>query len=271
MKAVILAGGFGTRLSEKTQNIPKPMIEIGGKPMLWHIMNIYSHHGINEFIIALGYKAEMVKEYFVNFYAFNNDITLDLVNGETHIHAGNQPNWKIHLVDTGLNTMTGGRLKRLKEWIGNETFLMTYGDGVSDVNIADLIHHHKTEGKAATVTAVHPAARFGGLSIEKSLVTEFTEKNQSKEGWINGGFFVLEPSVIDLIENDQTVWERTPLETLAAKNELSAYCHNGFWQPMDTLREYHMLENLWESGKAPWKVWGKPAPKVECEELVTIG
>lgn len=271
MKAVILAGGFGTRLSEKTQNIPKPMVEIGGKPMLWHIMNIYAHHGIEEFIIALGYKSEVVKEYFVNFYAFNNDITLDLANGETHIHAGKQPNWKIHLVDTGLNTMTGGRLKRLKKWIGDDTFLMTYGDGVSDVNITDLLHHHKTEGKEATVTAVHPAARFGGLSIEKSCVTEFTEKNQSKEGWINGGFFVLEPSVLDLIENDKTIWERTPLETLAAKNQLSAYCHSGFWQPMDTLREYQMLESMWEAGKAPWKVWDKIANKQEAEELVTVG
>lgn len=255
MKAIILAGGFGTRLSEITGSIPKPMVEIGGKPILWHIMNIYAAHGITEFVIALGYKAEVIKEYFINFYAFNNDITLDLANGKTTIHDGKQPKWKIHLVDTGLNTLTGGRVKRLKEWIGDETFLMTYGDGVSDVNITEVIKHHKHHQKQATVTAVHPAARFGGLVISNDHVTEFTEKNQSKEGWINGGFFVLEPQVFDLIENDQTTWERGPLEHLAQHNQLTAYCHDGFWQPMDTLREYQLLESLWQSGKAPWKIW----------------
>lgn len=256
MKAVILAGGFGTRLSEMTGNIPKPMVEIGGKPMLWHIMNIYAHYGITEFIIALGYKAEVVKEYFLNFYAFNNDITLDLASGKTTIHDGKQPKWRIHLIDTGLHTQTGGRVKRLKEWVGNETFLLTYGDGVSNVDIAESIKFHKAQKRMATVTAVHPAARFGGLVIEKGNVAEFTEKNQSKEGWINGGFFVLEPGIFDLIQDDQTIWERGPLEHLAANNQLAAYCHQGFWQPMDTLREYQMLESLWQSGKAPWKVWG---------------
>lgn len=255
MKAVILAGGFGTRLSEMTNNIPKPMVEIGGKPILWHIMNMYSAHGINEFIIALGYRQEVIKEYFLNFYAFNNDITLDLNRGKTTVHDGKQPKWKIHLVDTGLNSMTGGRIGRLRDWVGKETFMMTYGDGVSDVNISDLLKFHKKQKKQATVTAVHPAARFGGLVIKNDTVSEFTEKNQSKEGWINGGFFVLEPSVFDLIEDDQTIWERGPLEHLSNSKELAAYCHKGFWQPMDTLREYQLLESLWQSGKAPWKVW----------------
>lgn len=255
MKAVILAGGFGTRLAEMTGVIPKPMVEIGGKPILWHIMNIYSHYGIHEFIVALGYKAEVIKEYFLNFYGFNNDITLDIANGKTLIHDGKQPKWRIHLVDTGLPTQTGGRLKRVKEWLGNETFMMTYGDGVANINIKELIQFHKEQKKAATVTAVHPPARFGGLVIENNTVIEFTEKNQAKEGWINGGFFVLEPSVIDLIEDDHSIWERGPLEQLSQKNELAAYCHEGFWQPMDTLREQQMLENLWQSGNAPWKVW----------------
>lgn len=255
MKAVILAGGLGTRLSEVTGMIPKPMVEIGGKPMLWHIMNIYAHHGITEFIIALGYKAEVIKEYFLNFYAFNNDITLDLAKGKTTVYDGKQPKWRIHLVDTGLHTQTGGRVKRLKEWIGDETFLMTYGDGVSDVDIGKLIAFHKKGKSLATVTAVHPAARFGGLVLRGRHVAEFTEKNQSKEGWINGGFFVLEPEIFDLIDDDQTIWERAPLERLAENKQLSAYCHEGFWQPMDTLREHQMLDSLWQSGKAPWKVW----------------
>jgi len=257
MKAIILAGGFGTRLAEMTNAIPKPMVEIGGKPMLWHIMNMYAHHGVTEFIIALGYKSEVVKEYFLNFYAFNNDITIDLESGKTKVHDGKQPKWTIHLVDTGLTTQTGGRMKRLQEWVGNETFLMTYGDGVSDVNIAETIKFHRSNKRLATVTAVHPASRFGGLVLDGHNVVEFTEKNQSKEGWINGGFFVLEPGVFDLIQDDQTIWERAPLEHLAEHNQLAAYCHDGFWQPMDTLREYRLLESLWESGNAPWKVWDK--------------
>lgn len=255
MKAVILAGGLGTRLSEVTGTIPKPMVEIGGKPILWHIMNIYAHHGITEFVIALGYKSEVIKEYFLNFYAFNNDISLDLENGKTIVHDGKQPKWRIHLVDTGLHTQTGGRIKRLKHWIGNETFLMTYGDGVADINIKELIKFHKDHRQAATITAVRPAARFGGLVIDGIRVAEFTEKNQSKEGWINGGFFVLEPEVFDHIQDDQTIWERNPLEKIAANKKLAAYCHSGFWQPMDTLREHQILESLWQSGKAPWKVW----------------
>lgn len=259
MKAIILAGGFGTRLSEMTSSIPKPMVEIGGKPMLWHIMNIYAHHGITEFIIALGYKAEVVKEYFLNFYAINNDISIDLASGKVTVHEGKQPKWTIHLVDTGLNTQTGGRLKRLKSWVGDETFLMTYGDGVSDINITESIKFHKEQKRLATITAVHPIARFGGLEIEGFNVVEFKEKNQSKEGWINGGFFVLEPEVFDFIQDDQTSWEKAPLEYLAAQNQLSAYFHKGFWQPMDTLREQQQLETLWQSGKAPWKIWGDHA------------
>lgn len=255
MKAVILAGGFGTRISELTGLVPKPMVEIGGKPMLWHIMNIYAHYGVTEFIIALGYKAEVVKEYFLNFYAFNNDITLDLAKGKTIVHDGKQPAWRIHLVDTGLHTQTGGRIKRLKQWIGDETFLLTYGDGVSDVNIHGLIQFHRSQKKLATVTAVRPSARFGGLMIDEGKVAEFTEKKQSNEGWINGGFFVLEPQVLDYIDDDTSIWERTPLEQLASSNQLSAYCHEGFWQPMDTLREFQLLESLWQSGNAPWKIW----------------
>jgi glucose-1-phosphate cytidylyltransferase len=255
MRAVILAGGFGTRISELTGPIPKPMVEIGGKPLLWHIMNIYASHGVTDFVIALGYRAEVIKEYFLNFYAFNNNISIDLGSGKTTIHDGKQPKWQIHLVDTGLKTQTGGRLKRLKEWIGEGTFLLTYGDGVADVNIGELIKFHRSQKRLATVTAVHPPARFGGLIIEDSAVTEFSEKKQSNEGWINGGFFVLEPDVLNYIDDDTTSWEKEPLEHLARNNQLSAYFHDGFWQPMDTLREYQLLESLWQSGKAPWMTW----------------
>ena len=252
MKVILLAGGFGTRLSELTGNIPKPMVEIGNKPLLWHIMQIYSHFGHKEFVLALGYKAEVVKEYFLNFYAINNNLTIDLTSGETKIHEGDVPDWLIHLIDTGLNTQTGGRIKRLKQWIGNETFLLTYGDGVANIDLDALVASHKKSGKLATVTAVHPPARFGGLVFEGSNVVEFTEKNQAKEGWINGGFFVLEPEIFNYIEGDEIAWEREPLERLAKDGELNAYFHEGFWQPMDTLREYKLLESLWERGDAPW-------------------
>ena len=254
MKTVILAGGFGTRLSEITAQIPKPMVEIGGKPILWHIMNSYASFGFSEFILALGYKAEIVKEYFLNFYAINSDFSIDLASGKMDVHRHNQPSWKVHLIDTGIHTQTGGRLKRLKEWLGNETFLMTYGDGLSNVNIKKLVEFHQEKKKLATVTAVHPPARFGGLVIDQYQVIEFSEKNQSKEGWINGGFFVLEPEVLEFIKDDQTIWEREPLEKLSSIGELASYCHEDFWQPMDTLREYRLLETLWESGKAPWKI-----------------
>lgn len=256
MKAVILAGGFGTRLSEETHLRPKPMIEIGGKPILWHIMNIYATCGINEFIIALGYKGELIKEYFLNFYAINNDITIDLSTGKTTIHDGKQPNWRIHLVDTGLHTQTGGRLKRLKDWVGvDETFMFTYGDGVADINLKALLKFHKSHGKLATVTTVHAPARFGRIAFDGNQVNQFYEKPQAAEGWINGGYFVLNSKVIDYVDGDETIWERIPIEKLSQEGQLMGFRHNGFWSCMDTLKEKNILEDLWSSGKAPWKVW----------------
>lgn len=256
MKAVILAGGFGTRLSEETMMRPKPMVEIGGKPILWHIMKIYASHGINEFMIAVGYKGEMIKEYFLNFYAINNDVSIDLATGKTTIHDGNQPNWKVHLVDTGLSTQTGGRLRRLKSWLANdETFLFTYGDGVADIDIRAAIKFHESHGKLATVTTVRTPARFGRIGFEGDQVADFNEKPQSGEGWINGGFFVLNKKVIDYIDGDDTSWEREPSERLAREGQMVGYKHNSFWSCMDTLREKTYLEDLWQSGKAPWKMW----------------
>jgi glucose-1-phosphate cytidylyltransferase len=256
MKAVLLAGGLGSRLSEETVARPKPMVEIGGKPMIWHIMNIYAAHGVQEFIVALGYRAEVVKEYFLNFYAINNNISIDLSSGTTTVHHGKQPRWKIHLVDTGLHTQTGGRLRRLLEWLeDDETFMMTYGDGLADVDITGLMRFHASHGRLATVTTVRPPARFGGIAFAGDRVSEFTEKPQVGEGWINGGFFVLDRRTLEYIGGDDTIWERAPLEQLAADGELMAYRHEGFWQPMDTLRERHLLEELWATGRAPWKVW----------------
>lgn len=255
MKVVILAGGFGSRLQEETTVRPKPMVEIGGKPILWHILKIYSAYGFNEFVLALGYKGETVKEYFLNFYALNNDLTVDLADGKSEIHEGKQPNWKINLVDTGPNTMTGGRIKRLQPWIGNQAFMVTYGDGLADISIPDLLSFHKSHGKIATLTAVRPPARFGGLNIENGQVVEFLEKPQSGEGWINGGFFVLEPAIFNYIAGDETSFEWEPMERLASEGQLMAFEHDGFFQPMDTLRDRHILEDLWSSGKAPWKVW----------------
>ncbi len=254
MKAVILAGGFGSRLSEETALRPKPMVEIGGKPILWHIMNIYAAHGVQEFVIALGYKGEIIKEYFLNFYALNNDITIDLRCGKTTVYDGHQPNWKIHLVDTGLLTQTGGRLKRLKHWLENDkTFMLTYGDGVAKIDIRSLLDFHNSHGKLATVTVARPPARFGEVSLNNGHVHHFAEKPQTYEGWVNGGFFVLDPKVIDYITDDETSWEAGPLRKLAQDGELMAYRHQGFWQPMDTLREKNLLETLWNSGEAPWK------------------
>lgn len=256
MKVVILAGGFGTRLSEETDLKPKPMVEIGGKPILWHIMNIYSAYGLNEFIIALGYKGEFIKEYFLNFYAINNNITIDLATGKTTIRGGKQPNWKIHLVDTGLYTKTGGRLKRLQDWLGeDDSFMLTYGDGVSDINLKALIEFHKSHDKIATVTTVRSPARFGRIAFKGEQISDFYEKPQSAQGWINGGFFMLNPKAIDYIENDETIWERSPIEQLARDGQLMGYQHDGFWSCMDTLKEKNLLEELWNSGKAPWKVW----------------
>jgi glucose-1-phosphate cytidylyltransferase len=252
MKTVILAGGLGTRLSEETVVMPKPMVEVGGKPILWHILNMYSGYDFREFVIALGYKGEVIKDYFLNFYALNNDLSIDLARGSTKIHDRNQIDWIVHLVDTGSQTQTGGRLKRLRHWIGRDTFMMTYGDGVADVNIKDIVAFHRAHGKLATVTTVRPPARFGNISFEGSHVAAFTEKPQTGEGWVNGGFFVLEPEVLDYIDGDDIIWERDPLERLAQEKQLMAYRHHGFWQPMDTLREKRLLEDLWQSGKAPW-------------------
>ena len=256
MKAVILAGGYGTRLSEETVSIPKPMVEIGGKPILWHIMNIYASQGIKEFVIAVGYKAEIIKEYFLNFYAINNDITIDLAKGENIIHGGNQPDWVIHIVDTGLNTQTGGRIKRLKKWIDKEeTFMLTYGDGVADINLKKLLEYHESHGKLATVTTVHSPARFGRIHFNGDQITNFYEKPQSAEGWINSGYFVLNKKIIDYIEDDESIWERAPVEKLASEGQLMGYRHNGFWSCMDTLKEKNYLEKLWSSGNAAWKTW----------------
>ncbi|MBS0620524.1 MAG: glucose-1-phosphate cytidylyltransferase [Verrucomicrobia bacterium] len=252
MKVVILAGGLGTRLAEMTSHVPKPMVEIGGKPILWHIMNIFAAHGLKEFIVALGYKGEVIKEFFLNYCAFQSDLRLDWSSGETKIYEGNHPDWCVNLISTGLHTQTGGRIKALQEYIGNETFCMTYGDGVADIDISELIAFHKAHGKLATVTAVRPPARFGGLVLDGAQVTEFTEKNQAQEGWINGGFFVLEPEVFQYIRDEKTMWEREPLEKLAEEGQLMAYFHEGFWQPMDTLRDQKTLQALWESGEAPW-------------------
>lgn len=256
MKAVILAGGLGSRLSEETIIKPKPMVEIGGRPILWHIMNVYGARGVNEFVIALGYKSELIKSYFLNFYAINNDLTVDLASGRTSIHDGNQPKWKVHLVDTGLQTQTGGRLKRLREWLAeDQTFMFTYGDGVADIDCQQLLRFHQSHGKLATITTVHSPERFGRLAFDGDAVTSFHEKPETAQGWINGGYFVLEREVIDYIANDETIWERGPLEQLAVDGQLMAYRHTGFWSCMDTLKEKNYLEDLWSRGNAPWKIW----------------
>jgi glucose-1-phosphate cytidylyltransferase len=257
MKVCILAGGRGTRLSEATTVRPKPMVEIGGRPMLWHIMSIYGAAGYDEFVIALGYLGEVIKEYFFHFHAISNDLSIDLSDGSTEIHRGGSfPAWKVHLVDTGDATMTGGRVKRLEPWLGDdETFLLTYGDGVADVDVADVVRFHQAHGRLATVTAVRPPARFGGLGLDGDIVATFAEKPQAGGGWINGGFMVLDRRVLDYIEGDEVVFEREPLERLTEERELVAYRHEGFWQPMDTIREKQLLDDMWMRGEAPWRTW----------------
>jgi len=255
MKVVILAGGKGTRISEEQR--PKPMVEIGGKPMIWHIMNIYAANGYKEFLVACGYKGEVIKEYFHNFFIHSNDYVIDLKDGSLKVLATSGTDWKIGVIDTGLETQTGGRIRRLRSWIGDETFMVTYGDGVGAIDIRALVTFHQRHGRVATVTAVRPPARFGGLSLSGNTVKEFSEKPQTGEGWINGGFFVFEPRVFDYLETDDTILERDPLERLAADGQLMAYKHTGFWQPMDTLREKQQLDQLWATGEAPWKIWDR--------------
>jgi glucose-1-phosphate cytidylyltransferase len=255
MKAVILAGGFGSRLSEETDVKPKPMVEIGGKPILWHVMKIYSAHGINEFIICLGYKGYIIKEYFANYFLHMSDVTFDMQNNNMTVHQKFAEPWKVTLVDTGDNTMTGGRLKRVMPYLGNEDFCFTYGDGVGNVDIAAVIALHKKEGRLSTVTATLPPGRYGAIEFEKNKVNSFIEKPPGDGGWINGGFFVLSPKVTEYITEDKTIWEREPMQNLARDNQMSVYFHSGYWQPMDTLREKHLLEDLWQTGKAPWKIW----------------
>lgn len=257
MKVVLLAGGFGTRISEESDLKPKPMIEIGGKPILWHIMKIYSHYGYNDFVICCGYKQYVIKEYFANYFLHMADVTFDMSKNAMEVHHKKAEPWRVTIVDTGLNTMTGGRIQRVQEYVGNDTFMLTYGDGVSDINITKLVDAHKKSKKLATLTAVQPSGKFGALDIDSiGSISSFKEKPKGDGAWINGGFFVCEPQVFDYIkEGDDTIWERAPLEGLAKAGKLGAYKHEGFWQPMDTLRDKNELENAWNSGKAPWKLW----------------
>jgi len=257
MKVVILAGGFGTRISEESHLKPKPMIEIGERPILWHIMKTYSYYGFNDFIICLGYKGYCIKEYFAHYFLYESDVTFDFRNSHNeYIHNHTAEPWKVTLVNTGIETMTGGRIKRIKEYLGNETFMLTYGDGVSDVNINELLDFHKKHGKLATVTATQPSGRYGAIELTGgNIVSGFQEKPKGDGAWVNAGFFVMEPKVLDYIEGDSTILEKEPMENLARDNELLAYKHSGFWQPMDTMRDKTALENLWQLGKAPWKLW----------------
>ncbi|HEX6924144.1 MAG TPA: glucose-1-phosphate cytidylyltransferase [Longimicrobiaceae bacterium] len=257
MKAVILAGGYGTRISEESSVRPKPMVEIGGKPILWHIMKIYSAFGVNDFVVCCGYKGYLIKEYFANYSLHVSDVTFDIANHSMEVHKNGAEPWRVTLVDTGENTMTGGRIKRVREHIGNETFCLTYGDGLSDVDLHELLAHHRQVGALATLTAVQPPGRFGAFSLPEGddRVRGFREKPAGDGAWINGGFFVLEPEVMEYIHDDDTVWEREPMETLALEGRLSAYRHRGFWHPMDTLRDKMVLEEMWNNGEAKWKIW----------------
>jgi glucose-1-phosphate cytidylyltransferase len=255
MKVAILAGGFGTRLAEETEIKPKPMVEIGGHPILWHIMKHYTHFGFDEFVVALGYKGDYIKRWMKDYAMLSGDMTVDTRTGELRVHEKEKAGWVVDLVDTGLNTLTGGRIKRLRPWLGESTFMLTWGDGVSDVDLGALLDFHRTHGKLATLTAVRPPARYGHLDFEGDKVMTFTEKPQTAEGWINGAFFVLEPEVFGYIEGDDTMWEHDPLTNLARDGQLYAYKHSSFWQCMDTLREKHILQTLWDSGNPPWKLW----------------
>lgn len=264
MKVVILAGGLGTRLSEETELKPKPMVEIGGRPILWHIMKTYSHFGFNDFVILTGYKSHIIKDYFLNYYTRYSDITVDMSNNAVEIHKQRNEPWKVTMLYTGQDTMTGGRIKKAKDYIGNERFMLTYGDGVADINIPELIKSHNESKKLATMTAVQLSGRFGALVIkDNNMITSFMEKPKGEENWINGGFFVLEPQIFDYIEGDKTIWERKPLETLAQEHQLNAYKHEGFWRPMDTLRDKNDLTDMWTSDNAPWALWQKEAELVK--------
>lgn len=255
MKVVILAGGLGTRLTEETEVKPKPMVEIGGRPILWHIMKHFAHHGCEDFFVALGYKGEIIKRYFLDYYQVNGSMTIDLASGNIESHSRECEPWAIHLIETGQNTLTGGRVKRLEPWLKEDTFMVTYGDGVADIDLTELLKFHRAHGRIATVSSVRPPARFGGLVFDGDLVTEFTEKPQIGEGWINGGFLVFEPRIFDYLKDDQSSLEADALERLAADLQLVAYRHEGFWQCMDTLRDVRLLESLWREGNPPWKVW----------------
>jgi len=255
MKVAILAGGHGTRLAEETEIKPKPMVEIGGKPILWHIMMIYAQQGFQDFVVALGYKGEIIKKYMVDYCAISSNLTVNMKNGEVKLHQGGNLDWKVDLIDTGLHTQTGGRIKRLAPYVNNETFLLTWGDGLADINLPKLLKFHKSHGKLATLTAVRPPARYGHLELKGDAIEEFSEKPQTGEGWINGAYFVLEPEIFDYIDGDDTQWEKEPLENLAKDGQLMAYKHKSFWQCMDTLREKYILQKYWDSGQAPWKIW----------------
>jgi glucose-1-phosphate cytidylyltransferase len=265
MNVVVLAGGFGTRLAEETSVRPKPMVEIGGKPLLWHLMNIYASHGFKDFILACGYKGEIIKEYFYNFTLYNSDLLINLRDGTHGLTNSTAPDWAIRVIDTGLHTLTAGRLRRLRPYLQKKTFMVTYGDGLADIDLSALLAYHRAHGRLATVTAVSPPARFGSLVLENDAVRRFSEKPHTGEGWINGGFFVFEPLVLDYMERDDMALEREPLERLAADGQLMAYRHTGFWHPMDTLRDKQLLESLWASGNAPWKIWEREA---ECAKAI---